>query len=141
LKKSEIPEAALFDVPGELVERHSRFALSNETIRSEQKMITTEICLDEEKIVADGEYTPEQLYGIIDFVMGEVKSQKNGKGKYFSYGNEEETNEGITVQIFTFFDEDWFNKYATKWIAEEDGFIEDVLAIHSEREEINADMI
>lgn len=102
-------------------------------------MITTEIQLDEEKIIADGEYTPEQLYGIIDFVMKEVKSRKISKGKYVSYGNEEETNEGITVQIFTFFDEDWFNKYVTKWIADDDGFIEDVLATHAEVEAKNAD--
>lgn len=102
-------------------------------------MITTEIQLDEERIIADGEYTPELLYSIIDYVMKEVKSRKIGKGKYVSYGNKEETNEGITVQIFTFFDEDWFNKYVTKWIADEDGFIEDVLAIHKEVMMRNAD--
>ena len=101
-------------------------------------MITTEIQLDEEKIISDGEYTPEQLYGIIDYVMGEVKSRKIGKGKDVSYGSKEETNQGITVQIFTFFDEDWFNKYATKWIADDDGFIEDVLATHAEVEARNA---
>lgn len=85
-----------------------------------------EIHLNDEKILADGKYTPEQVHNALDVAFESVGIDKAENGVYVGKGTDKDTDSFIAMYFFLL-DTKWCVDYIDKWIAYNNDSMEDVL--------------
>lgn len=78
-------------------------------------MLKCEVHLDDEKILADGVYTPEEVHNAVDNAFEMFDLVKGENGFYLEKGNENDFAHFGSV-ILSLSRTDWFMDYVDKWI-------------------------
>ena len=85
-----------------------------------------EIHLNDEKIIADGIYTPEQVHNALDAAMESANIVKQSDGVYIGKGTSEDDDQFRAMIVFLF-NLPWFMDYADKWLSYHDDIVENAL--------------
>lgn len=81
-----------------------------------------EISFDEERMIKDGKYNPDDAYYSLDQVMKKTGITKTGKGIY-----EGDNQHAFGSLYFSLLGCMWFMKYVNKWLSYHDGVSDDVI--------------
>lgn len=103
-------------------------------------MLKCEVHLDDEKILADGVYTPEEVHNAVDNAFEMFDLVKGENGFYLEKGNENDFAHFGSV-ILSLSRTDWFMDYVDKWLFydsdesddPEDYDIEDILFFYKNK--------
>ena len=106
-------------------------------------MLKTEFKLNEERIIANGKYSPEQIYRSVDKAFANYNLPKtvleDGTWRYSGTGNRNDyAHFGLLITSLA--ENDWFAPYVDTWLwfnsdsgrDESDFSIEDVIAFYRE---------
>lgn len=85
-----------------------------------------EIHLNDEKILADGKYTPEQVHNALDVAFESCGIAKDKDTFYVGQNDSDDVNRFHTM-FFFLVNRKWFMDYVDKWIAYNDYQTENVL--------------
>lgn len=108
-------------------------------------MLKLEIKLDEQKVRAEGKYSPAAIYDALDRTFSKYRFRREAlaDGTLCYYGNGLARDYGTFGRLITSLeDKDWFVPYLVKWLwynsddgeNEEDFTVEDVLYHYTHRE-------
>ena len=85
-----------------------------------------EIHLNDEKIIADGIYTPEEVHNALDAAMESANIAKQSEGVYVGKRTPQDTDQFISMYFFLF-NKKWFMDYVDKWLSYHDGIVDNVI--------------